>query len=100
MPIPALMNLAALLILIVLPGLLLHQLVLKRVNLSWRVGVILLLALQTVLFSDLASLFRYSLPLMLSISLITLLVLAAIWLNKRRKHRLFPSLHTGEGVGG
>ena len=84
MPLAALLNLAAFILLVVVPGLLLHRLLLMRLNLSWRVSIALILAAQSVLFSNIASIFGYSLGLMLAISFLTiaaLLMMAAVVLT-------------------
>lgn len=49
------------------PGWLLYRAWLRRLGLSWRVGMGLVLALLSLLFSDLAAIFGYSLGLMLAI---------------------------------
>src|SRR5688572_18479475 len=83
MIIATLLNLLALILIVGIPGWLIYRLWLYRFNLSWRVGIALVLAVHSILFSDLASLFHYTLPLTLTISLLTLAVLVILWIRTR-----------------
>src|SRR5204863_5221553 len=50
-----------------------------QIGLSWRVAIALTLAIETVLFSDIASIFRYSLPVMLAVSSVLLVASIVAW---------------------
>jgi len=79
MSLPLMLNLGTLLLLVVVPGWFLYHGWLSRVGLSWRVSVALVLAIETVLFSDIASLFRYSFLLMLGVSAALIGFSLAVW---------------------
>lgn len=98
MPLAAFLNLAALILLVGIPGLLLHRLLLVRVNLSWRVSIALILAIQSVLFSNLASIFGYSLALMLAISFLTIIPLLVLTWRNSVGAGLRPALFVLVGV--
>jgi hypothetical protein len=89
------MSLATLLLLLVFgalvcwPGWLLYRVWLRRLGLSWRIGMGLVLALLSILFGDLSALFGYSLALALGIVALVVVGTFLWWLAAylhRRAH--------------
>lgn len=70
---------AALNVFIVAPGLLLHETLLSRLGISWRVSVGLVFAATTILLTSISSLVGYSLPIAVGIMGLTLLVTLIYW---------------------
>ncbi len=91
MGLAALVNLAALGVVAGAPGWLLYQLRLQRLGLSWRVGVALAMAIQSVVFSDLASVIGYSLPVMLAAFAVLVAAGLAGWAKLARHGRRHDS---------
>jgi hypothetical protein len=73
-------------------GWLLYRVWLHRLGLSWRVGIGLALAVLSVLFSNLASIFGYSLWLMLGVWMAFAAGLVIWWLITRQKHDARPDI--------
>ncbi len=85
MGVATLLHLLALTIAIGGTGWLLYRVWLYRLGLSWRVGIGLMLAGLSVVFSNLASIFGYSLWLLLGVWLVVAAGLVGWWLVIRRK---------------
>src|SRR5688572_170261 len=75
----AVLILITLLVLVGLPGWLVFRVWLRNVGLSWRVGIAVVLAAQSVFFSNAAAIVGYSVGLMLTISVLTLMVAIIVW---------------------
>ncbi len=87
MGLAVLIHLALLGVLVALPGWMLYRLWLQRLGLSWRVSVGLMFAVLSVLLSDLAALFDYSLSLALGICCVVILAIAIGWVIAGRKEK-------------
>src|SRR5688572_4602051 len=83
----AVLILIMLLVLVGLPGWLVFRVWLRNVGLSWRVGIAVVLAAQSVFFSNAAAMVGYSVGLMLTISVLTLMV--AVLVRYRGGTRFF-----------
>ncbi len=79
---------AALNVFIVAPGVLLHEIILSRLGLSWRASVGLVFAAATVLLTSAASLVGYSLRLAVAIMGLTLLIPLVYWARSQDKLRI------------
>jgi hypothetical protein len=82
---PTLLHLIGLAVLVGIPGWLLYRGWLRRLGLSWRVGVGVALAALSVLFSDLAALAGYRLWLMLAVCGVMLIGALVVYFIRPRQ---------------